>query len=142
MRERRSEERRRATKTMRGKLDGVREKVQKERKGETRVNEREREAANAVGLLLHPANKEHRRAEGDCRRSRSGVVESFAGEGARECRKRGWGRRVGGLSLRALLPQLRAESGTHFSQSLFLFRDVTRGGAGKWGNKRAPEEPR
>jgi hypothetical protein len=55
------------------------------------VNEREREAANAVGLPLHPANKKHRRAEGDCRRPRSRVVESFAREGARECRKRGVG---------------------------------------------------
>lgn len=74
------EERREATKTMKGKLDGAKEKVQKGAR-EERASERGKEAANTVGLTSHLAYRDrvagHRRAEGNCRRLRARVVESF-----------------------------------------------------------------
>lgn len=67
----RKEARREATKTMRRKLDGVREKVQKEGEGASkrewvserereikREREKEREVANAIDLPSHPAQRE------------------------------------------------------------------------------------
>lgn len=75
------EERRVATKTMKGKLDGAKEKVQKGAR-EERASERGKEAANTVGLTSHLAYRDrvagHRRAEGNCRRLRARVVESFS----------------------------------------------------------------
>lgn len=61
------EERREATKTMRRKLDGVKEKAQKEGEGASErewvsEREREREVANAVSLPSHPAQRERSNA--------------------------------------------------------------------------------
>lgn len=90
------EERREATKTMKRKLDGAREKAQKEGRGGERASEREKEAANTVGLPSHLAHRDcvagHRRAEGNCRRSRARVVESFVRVGTGKRREKGGGR--------------------------------------------------
>lgn len=90
------EERREATKTMKRKLDGAREKAQKGGRGGERASEREKEAANTVGLPSHLAHRDcvagHRRAEGNCRRSRARVVESFVRVGTGKRREKGGGR--------------------------------------------------
>lgn len=82
--EKEGKERREATKTIKRKLDGVREKVQKGAR-EERASEREKEAANTVRLTSHLAYRDrvagYRRAEGNCRRLRVRVVESFVREG-------------------------------------------------------------